>query len=62
MHNMHCVQSCKQGSPVLQAACALQTLHQHHHKTPEATTDFTQADADEPQRKKKTSPCDAAAG
>jgi len=61
MHNMHCMQSCTQGSPVLQAAPALQTLHQHR-KTTEATTDFTQADADEPQRKKKTSPCDAAAG
>ncbi|DBA86232.1 hypothetical protein WJX77_001095 [Trebouxia sp. C0004] len=44
-----------------QAPPALQTLHQYR-KTTEAPTDLTLADADEPQRKKKTSPCDAAAG
>ena len=58
MHNMHCIRSCAQGLPVLQAPPALQ----QHRKTTEADTDFTQADADEPQRKKKTSPCHAAAG
>ena len=63
MHNMPCMRCCTQGGPVhvLQAPAGLQRLHEYH-KTTEATTHSTQADADEPQRKKKTSPCDAAAG